>query len=140
MLPRKIFNYFEMCGRIAQSKNDERSFLIGALAIRKDGCMVKALNGPSQFPMRTAHAEYRLSSKIDIGSIVYVARVRIGDGALAISRPCDSCLSALMSKGVSKIFYSITSDEYGVINLKNGIERVKKSNSPSVYGEIGALQ
>src|SRR5271165_3504233 len=113
----KIFSYFEIAGKTAMSKSDSRSFLLGAIAIRKDGVMVRALNSPTEMPNRQIHAEYRICSKIDYGATVYIARVRLIDGKFGMARPCKWCFKALASKRVKKIYYTINHDEFGVINL-----------------------
>lgn len=115
---KSIFNYFQISAKTATSKKDRRSFLLGAVGVRSDGVMVKALNGPTFFPVPCAHAEARLAKKLDYYATVYVARVRLGDGEFAISKPCDNCMRALKAKKVKKIYYSISNDEYGIIDLK----------------------
>jgi tRNA(Arg) A34 adenosine deaminase TadA len=113
----KIWNYFEIAGKTAMSKNDSRSFILGAIAIRKDGVMVKALNSPTEMPNRQIHAEYRVSKKIDCGATIYVARIRLVDNKFGMARPCHNCMKILASKRVKKIYYTIDHDEFGIINL-----------------------
>jgi tRNA(Arg) A34 adenosine deaminase TadA len=115
----KIFNYFEIAAKLTAEKADQRSFLIGAIGVRKDGTMVKAINGPAQTPMPEAHAERRLASKLDHGAIVYVARVRLLNGEPALAKPCPPCMAALASRKVVRIYYTISNDEYGTINVKD---------------------
>jgi len=67
---QKIWKYFKMAGSIATSKKDRRTYLLGAVAIRGDGCIVKSANGPSPVPAREAHAEYKLCKKLDHGATV----------------------------------------------------------------------
>jgi len=116
---KKIFHYFEIAGRIAQQKKDRRTYLLGAIGIRSDGAMVFAQNGPTESPNPLAHAENRLSKKLDYGATVYVARVRICDGQFAMAKPCPNCRRILKSRGVKKVMYTIGPDEYGVLNLDN---------------------
>ena len=66
-----IFNYFKIAAKATTKGKDNRAFLVGAAAVRKDGTIVKAFNGSSRYPSRTAHAEYRLASKLDVGAVVY---------------------------------------------------------------------
>lgn len=61
-----------------------------------------------------AHAEARLAKKLDRGAIVYVVRIN-RKGKLVMARPCANCLMILKSKKVKKIYYSISENEYGVI-------------------------
>jgi len=116
-MDKRVFNYFEMCGKIATSKDDQRSFLLGAIGIRKDGKIVKSFNGPAKIKMRCAHAEYRISNKLDYGATVYVARVRLIDGAFGIAKPCRNCVKALKAKRVKRVYYTIGPQEYGFIDL-----------------------
>ena len=113
---KKIFNFFEIAASTAVSKNDKRCFLLGAVGIRGDGTIVKALNSTTECPNRQVHAEFRLSKKLDSGAIVYVARIRLIDGKFGIARPCYSCMKVLISKKVKKIYYTISENEFGVIN------------------------
>lgn len=114
---RKIFNYFEIAARTAQSKTDGRSFLLGCAAIRKDGVLVKALNSPTEMPNRQVHSEYRCAKKLDIGATVYVARVRLDNYQFGMAKPCRDCMKVLISRRVKSIYYTISHNEFGVIHL-----------------------
>ncbi len=113
-----VFSYLKIAGEMASSKEDPRSFLLGAVGIRKDGTIVKSMNAPSTQPMRCAHAEARLSRKLDYGAVVYVARVRLSNGSFGLAKPCHNCMKALSSKRVAKIYYTISDEEYGVLTPK----------------------
>jgi tRNA(Arg) A34 adenosine deaminase TadA len=114
---RKIFSYFEIAARTATSQENNRHFLLGAIAIRKDGTMVRALNSPTEDPKREVHAEFKLCRKIDSGATVYVARVRIMDGAFAMAKPCPSCMKLLISKRVSRIYFTTGNNEFDSIKF-----------------------
>jgi len=114
---RRIFNYFEIAARIASKNRGCRRYLVGAIGIRNDGTMVTAFNGSDHQPNREIHAEYRLCKKLDYDAVVYVARVRVGDGTFAMAKPCKDCQKALKSKKVKKVYYTINDDEYDVLYL-----------------------
>lgn len=118
---REIFNYFEIAGKLTTARNDKRSFLVGSIAIRKDGTMVSAINSPTKEPDKTTHSEWRLAKKCDVGAIVYVARVRLLNGEFAMARPCKTCEKILRCRGIRKVFYT-TNIGYGVMDLYNGTE------------------
>lgn len=101
---------------MAFTRRDGRSFFHGAIGVRKDGAIVHAINGSSKVPSRQAHCEYRLSTRLDVGSVVYVVRRR-KDGTLANSKPCMNCEKAMRSVGVRRVYYSIGDSEYGVMDL-----------------------
>lgn len=122
-MKRKIFSYFEIAAATAVSKSDRRAFVLGAIGIRRDGAMVKALNSPTEAPNRQVHAEKRLCSKLDHGAEVYVCRIRLDTLNFGMARPCDACMKALIHRNVKKIYYTITPNEFGIIDLENLSER-----------------
>lgn len=110
-----------VCTDIEQSpasrlQKDDRNYFLGAVGVRSDDVVVFAANGAPKFPEPKHHAEYRLSRKLTANSSVYVART-LADGLWANARPCDSCLVRLINIGVSKIYYTISYEEYGVMEL-----------------------
>ena len=111
---RKVFNYLQIAAQAATRKKDERSFLLGACAIRSDGAIVVAANASSEFPERLLHAENRLTKKLDKGAIVYVARVKLIDGSFGMAKPCIDCQKVLMSKKVKRVYYTINPENYGI--------------------------
>lgn len=125
---REIFDYFNIAAKLTTAKEDKRSFLLGSIAIRSDGAMVSAINSASETPNRLLHSEYRLAKKCDVGSVVYVCRVRLLDGSFGMSRPCHSCMKTMISRGVSKVYYSISNNSFGSVNLKTMRERTYTCN------------
>jgi hypothetical protein len=119
---KKVTNYFDLAAKIAVAKEDKRSFLLSAIGVRSDGAMVRAINAPSISPNRVAHAEYRLSRKLDTGAVVYVCRIRLLDGKKALARPCKSCIKVLKSRGVSKVYFTRGPNKWGVLDFDKGTE------------------
>ena len=116
---KKIFHYLEMAAKIAKKNGMEKNFLLGSVGIRSDGVLVSAFNLPTKLPSRLAHSEYRLSSKLDYGATIYVARVRCDTGKFGMAKPCHDCFKALKSKKFKKIYYTISQNEYGIIYPEN---------------------
>jgi tRNA(Arg) A34 adenosine deaminase TadA len=114
----KIKEAFRLAAIEACKRSDHRAFLIGAVAIRKDGTLVKSHNLPAFDWDRNVHAEYRLSKKLDMGAEVFVARIGKDGLGFKNAKPCDSCLKILISKRVSRIYYTISNFEWGVIDLR----------------------
>lgn len=98
-------------------------YLVMAMAIRKDGVIVYSSNGATTVPaqdrlkVKVAHAEQRISRKIDTGAEVYVARL-FRTGEWALSKPCKSCETMLRARGVRRVYYTIAEHEYGVLDWK----------------------
>lgn len=84
---------------------DGRTYLLGAAAIRGDGAIVTATNGPAPKPTKEAHAEYRLARKLDRKATVLVVRVK-RDGSYGCALPCASCRYILALAEVAKVYYT----------------------------------
>lgn len=95
----------------------DRKYCLGAVAKRLDGALVYAYNGRPTDVHAPSHAEFRLSKKLDSSKTVFVSRINCNTGVIALSRPCQACQIALISKKVEKVIYSISKSEYGVMYL-----------------------
>lgn len=103
--------------KIAQNiEGGIQHFKIAALAVRKDGALVRSINLPTKDPNPRVHAESRVMLKAGWGSTVYVARV-LRNGIPALSRPCADCERLMRARGVKKVYYTIDNDEYGCLNF-----------------------
>ena len=123
MLPKPFLE----AALFALARKDERAYLLGALAIRKDGAIVKARNSPSRLETNPeVHAESKICKKLDKGAVVYVSRVN-KSGNFAMARPCKHCMRKLRNKQVKKVYYTINNYEWGVIDLNGKVERKRKS-------------
>jgi tRNA(Arg) A34 adenosine deaminase TadA len=118
-----MWRFFNLAKEVATRKRDTRAYLIGAVGIRCDGATVKACNGPvimdteSRKSYPAAHAEARIVRKLDLGSIVFVCRVRQKDGSFGMARPCIDCQRVLAGKRVKRVYYTVSNTEYGVMYL-----------------------
>ena len=66
--------------------------------------------------MHSAHAEHRVLKKAGKGPILYVARIdRYGHWAMA--KPCNLCQTLIKNRRVKRVYYTITKDEWGVMEL-----------------------
>lgn len=98
-------------------KFENRSFCLGAVGLRSDGVIVAARNISARDIVPTHHAEARLIKKLTPDSIVWVARILRSTDKWTTSRPCTSCQSRMRSAGVKKAVYTISHDEWGVIEF-----------------------
>jgi len=111
--PKKLLN---LAAKMARLTKDNRSFCLGAVAIRNDDVMVYAYNGHARVPEPAAHCEARLARKLDKGATVYLVRLT-KDGEWAMSKPCVDCMRALRRKDVNKIYYSIGPKEWASLTF-----------------------
>lgn len=111
---KSVWNYLRLAGQASLTKKDNRTFYIGALAIRSDGAIVVSANSPCPARNRKVHAEYKVSRKTDVGTVIYVARVR-SNGEFANARPCQACQKVMKSRGVKKVYYTCSNNEFGIM-------------------------
>ena len=112
-----MLRMLERAAGVALNGQQSRKYLLGAIGLRRDGAIVTATNGGTKGERTpSAHAESRLSRKLDAGSVVYVSRI-LKNSAVAIARPCMGCQMAMKHRGVSRCFYTINQDEYGCIDF-----------------------
>ena len=121
----RLNDAFELAAHFTRGpgKLERRSFRLGTIGIAPDGRIYHAKNLPlivsaNYFrPIPQAHAEFKLCRAIPRGSIVYVVRL-LANGEYAMARPCSSCMTALTRKAPKKIYYTIGSNEWGIIDGK----------------------
>ena len=95
----------ELAAKEALKADDQRQHRIGAVGIRSDGVVVRAKNGPALNLAPQVHAETRLAKKLDVGSVVFVARVsRLNK--LVLAKPCPHCMRVLRSVGVRVVVFT----------------------------------
>lgn len=135
MSSRDVFKRFKLAADVAVSREDIRTFLLGAVGIRGDGALVRARNVSTTKPEKSAHAEARLAKRLDVGSIVYVARVSRLDGGFCMARPCENCMRLLQNRGVKTVFYTISPSEYGVIELSPSLARASIREAVKVVSQ-----
>ena len=107
---------FQYAAVIAARKCDNRTFMMGAVGVRRDGTVVSSSNILTKDRNGHAHAEARLVRKLDYGSTVYVVRVS-RSGKYRMARPCSACQLRMFHRGVTNVYYTIDEREYGVIRL-----------------------
>lgn len=107
--------YFNKAAKRA-AKGSKRNYRLAALGIREDGTEVYCPNGNPQYPTLYSHAEKRLCRKLDKGASVYVVRVG-ANGNYRMARPCARCQYVMRKRKVKRVFYTISENEYGVIEL-----------------------
>jgi len=76
--------------------------------------------GKRDYCMST-HAEQdailQARSKIDLsGTKMYVVRIK-PSGGLGLAKPCIICEQAIYNYGISRVYYSIGTEEYGVLKV-----------------------
>lgn len=109
-------NAWRLFNKAAQYALDgtRKHFFLAAIGVRTDGAQVVARNHHCETPNPSAHAERRALRKCDRGSVIFVVRMK-KDGSFALARPCARCRSAMRTKGIERVCYTISDTEYGVM-------------------------
>jgi tRNA(Arg) A34 adenosine deaminase TadA len=73
-------------------------------------------------PFINTHAEVdaiqRIRSKIDLtGCKIFIARVK-KTGIVGLARPCPICEMVLYRYGITRAYYTMDSNTYGIMNIK----------------------
>lgn len=128
-------DYLKLAAKQAMAINDERSFWLGSVGIRRDGALVVARNGAVHSTstddyqvIPSAHAEGRVLRKLGKGGIIYVSRVSKKTKKLAMSRPCVYCQAGIHAMQVRKVIYSVNSYQFGIWNVENDTDKIYTEN------------
>ena len=107
----------------AAGPRDQRTYRIGAVAVRRDGAVVSARNGSAERRTPEIHAEARISRKLDLFATVYVARVSAADN-WALARPCPDCMRTLARKSAT-VYWTVGPGEYHCLALPTSSTRLQ---------------
>lgn len=97
----------------ANSKDNDKSYYLGCVALRYDGVLVTSTNTTvieNQTP--SAHAEARALRKAGRGAILWVARVLKDRKTWAMAKPCKNCRARILNKEVIKVYYTTGPGEF----------------------------
>lgn len=112
--PSELIEAFERAVKLAK-KSDElktkQKYCLAAVGLRNDGTMVYAKNGGGCCPIKDrhpfqSHAEARLTKKLDVDSIVFVARAQKKNYESGNAKPCPKCECFMRAKGISRVYYT----------------------------------
>ena len=112
-MSKRTENMLRIAAEVAKLEKRGRTFLLGAVAYRKDGALIASPNGFPIIPNALSHAEARLCRKIDSADTVYIARVSRENGTWQMAKPCMQCVIFMRAKKIKRAIYTITEGEYG---------------------------
>jgi len=110
----RVQHYLDLALGIALKEKYRRHSMLGAVAIRKDGCVVCSNNIANFHPNQCIHAESRVLKKAGMGAVLFVARVT-RHGEIKLAKPCRRCMAEIKNRRVRRVYYTIDADEYGVV-------------------------
>jgi hypothetical protein len=118
--------------------NDPRSYLLGTIGERSDGATVFSKNGAvfsttaeNYQRIPSSHAEVRTVAKMDHGGVLYVGRIsrilltsKSPELVGSMARPCPICQKFIKAKKISKVFYTIDHNHYGIFYPKTNSDKI----------------
>lgn len=132
----------------AHEYNDKQDFRLAAVIVRGGNVISVGYNkhntnsfvehytdiarGKRSYCLST-HAEMdavlKGREKTDLrGCKIFVARVRLDNDELGMSRPCEICQHILFNYGIKKAYYSIDNSTYGVMKVVNPAKNFYKND------------
>lgn len=106
-----VRKYLELAANVSRLKDDDRTYFLGAVGLRRDGVLVAACNGNPKEPEPEHHAEARLLKKLGKSGTVFVSRT-LSDGTWAMACPCVNCRIRLYNYGTKRIYYTTGPDSW----------------------------
>jgi deoxycytidylate deaminase len=84
-------------------------------------------------PFMNTHAEVsailKVRNKIDLkGSKIYVVRYKPKLNDVGMARPCATCEIVLKNYGITRAYYTIDKNHYGIMNISSGTDRIVRVN------------
>lgn len=113
-----------------EANKSKCNYRLGSVVIQRRKILARAFNTDKTHTLTNTdmyaekwkgiHAEIAACLKVSKSQLehadVYVVRI-MKNGAMAMSRPCHICKAVLSRFGIQRVFYSISDDEYGVMEL-----------------------
>lgn len=112
-----MHKYLRIASHMSARGNLLRYYRFGAVGVRRDGTVVYSWNSAVATPTPSCHAEARLCRKLDKGSTVYVVRTRRDNGKMTMAKPCKHCERLMRIRGIRRVEYSISENEFGVLEF-----------------------
>lgn len=122
IFPRKLESAISLARRwIGRSG---KAYSLAAVGVRSDGATVISVNGWNTDVEPKHHAEGRVIRKLDVGSTIFVARIK-KDGTVGMAKPCPACQNILKSRKVHEVHFTIDEESWGTMNLIEGTEKIR---------------
>lgn len=122
--PSELVEAFKRAVKLAKKSEElktKQKYCLAAVGLRNDGTIVYSKNGggccavKDRHPFQS-HAEARLTKKLDVNSIVFVARVKRINYEVGSAKPCHKCEGFMRAKGISRVYFT-TDQSWSYIDL-----------------------
>jgi deoxycytidylate deaminase len=136
-MANKIEEFLAVTETMAERSTLKR-FQVGAL-IHKDGEISTGWAHMSDLQLQNyisihaeMHALWRANPKSLEGADCYLVTLSAKSKNKTNSKPCESCMAHLYDAGIRKVYYSVSNNEYGIIDFRRGFPEIEmiKTRTP----------
>jgi deoxycytidylate deaminase len=71
------------------------------------------------------HALWRANPKALDNADCYLVTLSAKSKNRTNSKPCESCMAHLYDAGIRKVYYTVSNDEYGIIDFRRGFPEIE---------------
>ena len=129
-MANKIEEFLAVTETMAERSSLKR-FQVGAL-IHKDGEISTGWAHMSDLQLQNyisihaeIHALWRANPKFLDGSDCYLVTIYAKSKNKTNSKPCETCMAHLYDAGIRKVYYTVSNDEYGIIDFRKGFPEIE---------------
>lgn len=129
-MANKIEEFLAVTETMAERSSLKR-FQVGAL-IHKDGEISTGWAHMSDLQLQNyisihaeIHALWRANPKFLDGADCYLVTISAKSKNKTNSKPCETCMAHLYDAGIRKVYYTVSNDEYGIIDFRKGFPEIE---------------
>jgi deoxycytidylate deaminase len=129
-MANKIEEFLAVTETMAERSTLKR-FQVGAL-IHKDGEISTGWAHMSDLQLQNyisihaeIHALWRANPKFLDGADCYLVTISAKSKNKTNSKPCETCMAHLYDAGIRKVYYTVSNDEYGIIDFRKGFPEIE---------------
>jgi deoxycytidylate deaminase len=140
MMANSVLDFLAVAETIAERSTLKR-FNVGAMIV-KDGDISTGWAHMSDLQLQKyisihaeMHALWRANPKSLDGADCFLVTLSAKSRNRTNSKPCESCMAHLYDAGIRKVYYTVSNDEYGIVDFRKGFPDIEmiKTRSPEDY-------
>jgi deoxycytidylate deaminase len=140
MMANSVLDFLAVAETIAERSTLKR-FNVGAMIV-KDGDISTGWAHMSDLQLQKyisihaeMHALWRANPKSLDGADCFLVTLSAKSKNRTNSKPCESCMAHLYDAGIRKVYYTVSNEEYGIVDFRKGFPDIEmiKTRSPEDY-------
>lgn len=139
-MANSVLDFLAVAETIAERSTLKR-FNVGAMIV-KDGDISTGWAHMSDLQLQKyisihaeMHALWRANPKSLDGADCFLVTLSAKSKNRTNSKPCESCMAHLYDAGIRKVYYTVSNEEYGIVDFRKGFPDIEmiKTRSPEDY-------